>query len=81
MNTPIQTPVEDRSAIRLQNAYSYVAEYFPELPESSRILLADCMVKAFFPVQTDPDFQKQADRRIPWASNTVQIHICRLNRF
>jgi hypothetical protein len=27
--------------------------------------LADCMVKAFFP--TDPDFQKQADRLIPWA--------------
>jgi len=65
MNTPIQHPVEDRSAIRLQNAYSYVAEYFPELPETSRIVLADCLVKALFPKQTDPDFQKQADRRIP----------------
>ena len=75
----MNTPIQDRSAIRLQNAYSYVAEYFPELPESSRILLADCMVKAFF--QTDPDFQDQADRLIPWASDTVQIHICRLNRF
>ena len=59
----MNTPIQDRSAIRLQNAYSYVAEYFPELPEKSRILLADCMVKAFFP--TDPDFQDQADRLIP----------------
>jgi hypothetical protein len=46
MDTNIQT--QDRSAIRLQNAYSYVAEYFPELPESSRLVLADCIVKALF---------------------------------
>ena len=69
MNTPIKT--EDRSAIRLQNAYSYVAEFFPELPETSRIVLADCLVKALFSNRTDPDFQKQADRLKPWAFGTV----------
>jgi hypothetical protein len=59
MNTPIQTPVEDRSAIRLQNAYSYVAEYFPELSEANRMMLSECLVKALFkPIQTDPDFQE-----------------------
>ena len=46
MNTPIQTI--DRTEIRLQNAYDYVAEFFPDLPETSRMLLADCLVKALF---------------------------------
>jgi hypothetical protein len=65
MNTPIQTPVEDRTEIRLKNAYAYTQEFFPELSEANRILLSNCLVKAFFPVQTDPDFQKQADKLKP----------------
>lgn len=65
MNTNIQTVVEDRTEIRLKNAYAYAEEFFPELPETSRILLANCLVKALFPVQTDPDFQKQAGKLIP----------------
>ena len=40
--------IQDRNEIRLRNAYSYVAEYFPDLPESSRLVLADCIVKALF---------------------------------
>lgn len=63
MDTNIQT--QDRSEIRLRNAYSYVAEFFPELPETSRLVLANCLVKALFPNKTDPDFQNQADRLIP----------------
>ena len=55
MDTNIQT--QDRSEIRLRNAYSYVAEYFPELPESSRLVLADCIVKALFK-PTAPDFSE-----------------------
>ena len=46
--------IQDRSEIRLRNAYSYVAEYFPDLPESSRLVLADCIVKALFPNKTAP---------------------------
>ena len=61
MDTHIQTPVEDRTEIRFKNAYAYVAEFFPELPQTIRIVLADCLVKALFRRQTDPDFQKQAD--------------------
>ena len=55
MDTNIQT--QDRSEIRLRKAYSYVAEYFPELPESSRLVLADCIVKALFK-PTAPDFSE-----------------------
>ena len=44
----MDTHIQDRSEIRLKNAYAYVAEYFPELPESSRLVLADCIVKALF---------------------------------
>jgi hypothetical protein len=49
--------IQDRSEIRLRNAYTYVAEYFPELPETSRLVLAGCIVKALFPNKTAPDFQ------------------------
>jgi len=61
----MNTDTQDRTEIRLKNAYAYVEEFFPELPESNRILLSNCLVKAFFPVQTDPDFQKQADKLKP----------------
>jgi hypothetical protein len=29
-------------------AYAYVVEYFPELPTRSRLIMADCIVKALF---------------------------------
>ena len=50
MDTNKQNPVvtEDRSEIRLKMAYAYVVEYFPELPTHSRLIMADCIVKALF---------------------------------
>jgi hypothetical protein len=42
------TVIEDRSEIRLKMAYAYVVEYFPELPPHSRLIMADCIVKALF---------------------------------
>ncbi len=49
LNTNTQNPViEDRSEIRLKMAYAYVVEYFPELPPHSRLIMADCIVKALF---------------------------------
>ncbi len=59
----MNTPIQDRTEIRLKNANDYVAEFFPDLPETSRMLLADCLVKALFP--TDPDSQKQVGKLIP----------------
>lgn len=49
MDTNTQNPViEDRSEIRLKMAYAYVVEYFPELPTHSKLIMADCIVKALF---------------------------------
>jgi hypothetical protein len=49
LDTQNQNPaIEDRSEIRLKMAYAYVVDYFPELPIHSRLVLADCIVKALF---------------------------------
>ena len=44
--------IEDRSEIRLKMAYAYVVDYFPDLSETKRLLLADAIVKALFPTSS-----------------------------
>lgn len=51
----------DKYQTRLKNAYQYIEEFFPLLPETKRILFADALVKAIFSEQADPDSEKQAD--------------------
>ena len=49
--------IEDRSAIRLANAYQYVKEFFPDLPERSALVLAGCIVKALLPTSSSGEPQ------------------------
>ena len=59
MDTQNQKPaIEDRSEIRLKMAYAYVVDYFPELPNQSRLVLADCIVKALFGQKKTGDWNK-----------------------
>jgi hypothetical protein len=46
---------------RFKNAYQYFDEFFPELSEADRNVMADALVIAIFSDQADPDFEKQAD--------------------
>lgn len=51
----------DTYQTRFKNAYQYIEEFFPDLPETKRIIFADALVIAIFSEQADPDFEKQAD--------------------
>ena len=46
---------------RFKNAYQYFEEFFPDLPETDKLLFADALVIAIFSEQADPDSEKQAD--------------------
>ena len=69
MNT--NNPVEDRTEIRLKMAYAYVVDYFPELPETSRLVLADCIVKALFKSADWSRFLKTG-----WLAHHVSLQYC-----